>query len=344
MAAIIACYVRSSSWNALEFCENQHFLSYICGFPSPSNKAAAKGNVVHKAMEFLAYKKLADQNGEMKFDVPELGSYDASFPQTYEQVLDLAYDYYSKTENHLVWKDTDYKDCLKWFKKAREFNEGKFNPVNQEIFSVEQFFDIEIVKPWAFYKFWANDQQNEGFLRLRGSIDLITQVNEKTLEIIDYKTGRKYNWAKEKDKTYNDIKNDIQLRLYFYAVRKLFPQFPYVMITLFYINADGATTICYDDKDLEKTEEMVKDYFERVSKIKQPRLTKTWKCEKLCPHSKVYKDTGVSICEFMQEKVRQLGLIPAMELYADSPNYLQYGAGGGKRNDNKTTNPNQQTD
>lgn len=319
--------------NSLEFCEQQHFLSYICGFPSPSNKAAAKGNIIHKAMEFLAYKSQAMAFGEGAYVVPELGRYDLAFPSTYEEILDLAYDYYSKTETHLIWKEIDYKDCIKWFKKAREFDGGRFNPLNQDVLSVEQFFDIEIAQPWAFYSFIANDFQHNGFLRMRGSIDLIVRINDQVIEIVDYKTGRKYNWAKEKEKTYEDLQNDLQLRLYFYAVRKLFPQYKYVMVTLFYINADGATTVTFDDSEIEKTEELLREYFERVSKIKQPKLSKSWKCDKLCPHSKVYKNTGVSICEFMQEQVRKNGLIKAMELYADNPNYLLYGDGGGKKHD-----------
>ena len=45
-------------------CPQQYFIEYVLGIRSPSNKKADKGTIVHKALEILAFIKLAKQNKE----------------------------------------------------------------------------------------------------------------------------------------------------------------------------------------------------------------------------------------------------------------------------------------
>ena len=76
-----------------------------------------------------------------------------------------------------------------------------FDPRNRNILYPEQQFDIVINKPWAKYSYDTKDGKLEGNLAIKGTIDLITQPNKDTLEIVDWKTGRRLNWATGEEKT-----------------------------------------------------------------------------------------------------------------------------------------------
>ena len=55
---MIITYLRSSSVSSYSWCQHKYWLTYNLGFKDDSNKKAEKGNVVHKALELLANKKL----------------------------------------------------------------------------------------------------------------------------------------------------------------------------------------------------------------------------------------------------------------------------------------------
>jgi RecB family exonuclease len=125
-----------------------------------------------------------------------------------------------------------------------------------------------------------------GNLALKGTIDLITRVDDNTLEVIDWKTGKRLDWATGQEKTQAKLQNDPQLMIYHYAISKLFPQYDHIIITIYFINDGGPFSILFDKKDLIRTEEMLRQKFEQIKKIKKPRLHKTWMCSKLCHFGK----------------------------------------------------------
>lgn len=81
---MIITYLRSSSYNAWDYCQLQYYIDYVLGYKQVAGKKADMGTIVHKVMECLANIKLELQNnpdatsiydeniGEIEFDSKNL--------------------------------------------------------------------------------------------------------------------------------------------------------------------------------------------------------------------------------------------------------------------------------
>jgi len=266
-------------------CEQQYFIEYVLGWRGPSGLKADKGTIVHKVLEILAFIKQGYQNQESTINDDIVGeiqvdSYDLN------NIYNSVYNYYSNNNSHHEWKEKDKTECFKWINKALEFNKGMFDPRNRDIVCPEQHFDFVLDKPWAKYSFDTPDGTIAGNLALKGTIDLITRIDDNFFEIIDWKTGKRLNWSTGKEKTQASLENDPQLRIYHYAVSHLYPEIDNIMITINFINDGGPFSMCFQKSDLVKTELMLKEKFEKIKQTKRPRLHKTWMCKKLCHFGK----------------------------------------------------------
>lgn len=274
-------------------CEQQYFLEYVLGWRGPSGQKADKGTIVHKVLEILAFIKQASQNNKTLVSDNIIGKIDIN-NYNLDDISNAVYDYYATANNHHNWKDKDRKECIKWIYKAIEFNNGMFDPRNRNILCPEQHFDFVIDRSWSKYKFDTADGAIEGNLALKGTIDLITKIDDNFLEIIDWKTGKRLNWATGKEKTHEQLENDPQLRIYHYAVNHLYPEIDNVMITINFINDGGPFSMCFQKSDLIKTELMLKEKFEKIKSVKRPYLNKSWMCKKLCHFGKTtFENTSI---------------------------------------------------
>lgn len=282
---MIITYFRSSSYNAHSMCEQQYFLEYVLGWRGPSNKKADKGTIVHKILEILAFIKKGeqDQTDIIRDDI--LGDIDIN-NYALDNIIDKVYDHYSSVNTHHQWLDSDHSDCYNWVYKTLKYNNGMFDPRNRFIVSPEQHFDFEIKKPWAKYSYDTPDGKINGYLALKGTIDLITKIDDGFYEIVDWKTGRRINWATGKEKTQEVLEKDPQLRIYHYAASHLYPDVENIMISINFINDGGPFSICFNKSDLIDTELMLKEKFDIIKKTQKPRLNKTWMCSKLCHFGK----------------------------------------------------------
>ena len=285
-------------------CEQQYFFDYVLGYRSPSNKKADKGTIVHKILEILAFIKFTKQKNENTFTddiVGEVNVHDYDLTELSTQV----YDYYTSSFKHHEWSDKDKKDCFKWAHKAITYADGMFDPRNRDILYPEQQFDITIDKPWAKYDYG----DLKGTLSMKGTIDLITKVNDDTLEIIDWKTGRRLNWATGEEKTQEKLEKDPQLMMYFYAVQKLYPEIKHCIVTIYFINDGGPFSMSFDKSDIIKTENLLRTKFEKIKKCKRPQLSKSWKCKKLCHYGKnSFNGTNITpMIEYREGKLCEQG-------------------------------------
>lgn len=274
-------------------CEQQYFIEYVLGLKSPSNKKADKGTIVHKILEILACIKLAQQNNEKKIIDDVYGEIKTD-KYNLDKIIEKVYSFYTSQFSHHEWETKDYKDCHAWVHKTLVYNNGMFDPRNRNILQPEQHFDIEIKRDWAKFKYNYQNEVLQGCLAIKGTIDLITKVDDNTIEIIDWKTGRRLDWATGQEKTQEKLQNDPQLKIYHYAVSQLYPEIDHVMVSINFINDGGPFTICYDKSDLLSTELMLKKKFEAIKSTQIPRLSKTWKCTKLCHFGKsTFENTNI---------------------------------------------------
>lgn len=281
-------------------CPQQYFFEYVLGWKSLSNKKADKGTIVHKVLEILAEMKYAEQNRTKIVKDDIVGDIDMDTCSMFDNnfimnIINKVYNYYSKHNNHHEWIDKDRTDCIQWVQKALTSNNRMFDPRYRDIVRSEQHFDIVIDKPWSNYKYNTEKGIIEGKLAIKGTIDLITKVNEDTLEIIDWKTGKRLDWATGQEKTQQKLEKDPQLMIYFYAAKKLYPSIKNIIISINFINDGGPFSICYHDNDVYEAEQMIRKKFEQIKNTQKPELNKSWKCGKLCMFGKTtFENTNIS--------------------------------------------------
>lgn len=286
-------------------CEQQYFAEYVLGYRSPSNKKADKGTIVHKVLEILAGIKLTQQNKIDTYVDDILGDI---FVDQYnlDQITEHVYDYYTSQFKHHEWSTKDLKDIRLWVHKALTDHNGIFDPRSRFVVQPEQHFDIIIDKPWAEYKYETKDGIIEGKLAIKGTIDLITKVNDSTLEVIDWKTGKRLDWATGQEKTLEKLYKDPQLKIYHYALSKLYPEYDHIIMSINFINDGGAFSMCFDKSDLESTENLIRKKFEEIKNCSKPKLSKTWKCTKLCYFGKNTFENNPNILPLIEYRDNQV--------------------------------------
>ena len=307
---MIITYFRSSSYNTHTLCEQQYFGEYVLGWRGPSGFKATKGTIVHKVLEILAIIKKTQQDNVLTFQDDIIGLVDIN-KYDLNLIIEQVYNYYEKAEPYHKWTNKDLTDCKNWVNKAIQFNNGMFDPRNRNILCPEQHFDFEITKPWAKYSYSVDGKKLEGNLAMKGTIDLITLVNDTTIEIVDWKTGRRLDWATGEEKTIEKLEKDPQLRIYHYAIKHLYPHIQNIIFSIYFINDGGPYSICFHDSDLKDTEDMLRHKFEAIKSTKKPRLNKSWMCSKLCHFGKTtFENTHIApIEEYRDGQVCKIGQV-----------------------------------
>ncbi len=309
-------------------------MQYNLSFKDKTNKKALMGTITHKVMQTLGDKKVAMNNGLDIVEDDETGrNLTLEECDNLELLNDIAFNYYSNAFPEVDITEADKRTCLKWAEKAVAYQDGALDPRNQDVFATELFFDIEIKEPWAKYKYDFEDQTIEGYLSIKGTVDLIVSQGGDYYEILDYKTGKRIDWATGEEKTYEKLQKDTQLLLYYYALKNMYPEREF-SVSIYYINNGGLFSMVFDEDDYKLAESILRKKFEQIRSIQQPRLLSNehahWKCKKLCLFSSEYEDSGKSICQHIRDEVKEKGIVKVVEEYGKIDKIATYGDGGGR--------------
>ena len=324
---MLITYVRSSSYNNYDSCQMQYFITYVLGHQSDSGKKAELGTIVHKVMEVLAgLKKFQQDNKRRKYleivddAVGKVRAHKDKLltDELVEELLDLSFDSYTENSKH-TWRPADRRDALKLTRTAITYNDGAFDPRFRDIVDPEPHFDIPIEEDWAKYNYTLPDGKTvEGQLAIKGTIDLVTKVSDDTIEVVDWKTGMRKDWATGEVKTYDKLEVDPQLLLYNYAISKLYPDYKQAIMTIFYIKDGGPFSLCFDKKDQDKFLLMLKNRFEEIKQNTEPQIVpwrdnfrhpNHFKCSKCCHFYKNnWPETNQNMCIFIEKQLRNHGL------------------------------------
>lgn len=340
---MIVTYLRSSSISSYSWCAHKFFMTSNLGFKEPSGQKAELGNIVHKALELLARKKLAIQNNESTFFDEELNSSFVVDGFSIEEAIQHGWNHYTEPSRTIhSWTKTHLKQASKWTLDVIHFNDGMFNPLNRNIIMPEQYFDIEIEHDWAKYEYYVpgTDKKEKfyGKLRIKGTMDLVTRLDKGLVEYVDWKTGQRKDWTTGKEKSYEDLRKDFQMRLYHYALCKLYPEDD-ILMTIFFVQAGGPFSLFLDRSHLSETEKMIKTYFQAIQRERFPKRIvdfnpNSWKCSRLCAfHKENWEGTEQNKCSFIRDQISQIGLdkVTAKYKISESP-WGSYGSGGGVTN------------
>jgi hypothetical protein len=300
----------------------QYFITYVLGHQSTSGKKADLGTITHKVMELLAkIKKFTQDNPSKRVITIEddaVGKVTLKKSEMFsnsliEELMRLSFDFYSNRSVHSFAK-ADHNLCLQLVWDTLNYNDGQFDPRNRNIIEAEPHFDIPIEEDWAKYSYTLPDGKKiDGQLAIKGTIDLVTESAPGVIEVIDWKTGRRLDWATGEEKTYEKLCSDPQLLLYNYAVSKLFPQYKQSIMSIFFIKDGGPFSMCFDKKDEEKFLKMLKNRFEEIKNNNIPKPISqsrdNWKCTKLCHYYKNnWPGTKENMCIYVENSIKTNGI------------------------------------
>jgi len=301
----------------------QYFMTYVLGYRSESGKKAQLGTACHKVMECLAActKDVQDNPADKK--TPRCTVDDAlgevSFTETklktkkfVAQLMKDSYEHYTSQDSHKYYP-ADFKFCEKQVETALTFNDGQFDPRNRNIVDTEPTFDIEIEEDWAKYEYEMPDGTIiTGNLAIKGTIDLVTKIDDNIIEVVDWKTGQRKNWATGEVKTYEKLLDDAQLLLYNYAISKLYPDYEQAIMSIFFTRDGGPFSMCFDKSDQDRFLEMLRKRYEEIKDNIKPRpissSRRDFRCQKLCHFYKNnWPGTNTTMCEYVEKKLHTIG-------------------------------------
>jgi len=304
--------LRASTANSYAGCEWQYFLLYDVGILGQSGQKAEYGNCVHLAAELLAKAKRVHRL-KGKRGKPKGKRVDPEF------LLNVAYNRTVKT-SRFEWDEESKQFCRKQF--ANILAVSFINPLNLKVLRTEHQFEITIKKPGFLI------QGTGEYLKLRGTIDLITEQDKNTIHIIDYKTGKSTDWITGEDKTHEKLKTDTQLRMYDLAIKYLYPKYKNRIFTLFFTQESKPVTISYDSDEWIKTLEEFRGIFKQIQSNNNPtrlidiKVSDQWKCNYVCQFGelavKFQSDNGQIIIENFRKKK---GLVIPEEIVRDNISY-----------------------
>jgi hypothetical protein len=299
----------------------QYFITYVLGHQPDSGKKAELGTIVHKVMETLAQLKKYQQDNPKKLTLSieddalktvSIKKNELLTSALVDKLLSRSFDFYTSGSKHTFTKG-DKDLCLKLVWDTLKYNDGQFDPRLRKIVAAEPHFDIPIDEDWAFYEYEVNGQKVKGQLAIKGTIDLVTETEDGIIEVIDWKTGRRLDWATGEEKTYGKLCSDPQLLLYNYAISKLFPQYKQSIMSIFFIKDGGPFSMCFDKADEKRFLEMLKERFLDIKKNEKPQPIspnrENWKCTKLCHYCKnKWPETDQNMCIYIENSIKTKGM------------------------------------
>lgn len=356
---MIIVQTRSSAVNNWELCQQQYFLTYGLGYESRVGVKAIKGTACHKVLEILA---LITQSGKYEYKdeivdikftkeqwfaeehlsvekIDKLNStrvnkstylYDCRIPygqiqyggEVVEQIIQQVYKYYTE-RSELKFAPVDLKDVRNYVHIVLDYKNRIFDPRKRNVFAVEQRFSLEIPGKEFTYNYDFDGTNISGQLRINGTIDFITKIDDETLEIIDYKSGLRTDFATGEVKTFKKLQDDKQLMLYYYAARRLFPQYKNIIMSIFFIRDGGAFTLNYDDATIPKVLKNLKKHFDVVRYTEYPKMLSEdqsdFRCNRVCHYYKQTSPCGTTnMCKFINNIIQEIGINETINKYKNS--------------------------
>ncbi len=274
-------------------CSFKYFLQYVLELETVSGKAAVMGNIVHSVLEWMARLK---RKGKICVH-PHL-------------LLEYSWNMYVKNyEDHGLRKFTTRGESAD-FKKCRNgldiILDSVYNPYKLKVLDVENYFAIPL--DGLEYKDGNGEEQT---VNMRGYIDLTHEVDKSTIEIIDWKTGKRQDFYSMKEYDYEALHANIQARTYHLATYLKYPQYENVLVTIHFINDGGPITLSFNNFDISNTLTYLYNAIRIIQNDSTIFRNRSWKC-KMCSFDKtktcqtIWDDFNTIGSEYIKQKYHKL--------------------------------------
>ena len=104
-----------------------------------------------------------------------------------EDLITRSAAYYGRNKEGGSFTDIQIRDIRNYSWIPLELYNREYDPRTRNIYHPEKSFDIPIDAEWAYYYYRLKGQDIHGQFSTKGTIDLITKIDDNTLEIIDWK-------------------------------------------------------------------------------------------------------------------------------------------------------------
>ena len=137
---MLVTYIRSSSYNNYDYCQQQYFISYVLGHPTTSGKKAQMGTIVHKVMECLAAckKKLQSSPNSNLMSIKDDAIGTVNFTRSIldsskfvDDLVDKSFEHYTSNCTHSYTKKEKNVRIQEKKQKLRKLPKRKISPLNK---------------------------------------------------------------------------------------------------------------------------------------------------------------------------------------------------------------------
>lgn len=283
----------NSAIDTYRFCAFKYYLNYELEIKTSGGKAAIIGNIVHQTFEWMS---LLKKKGKINVDPIWL--------------FDRAWDMYPHKDLRKYTtrgESADYKRTKEIIYKI--VDDDNYNPYKLNVIDAEKWFEIDLPGE----EFEVNDNGIKKQLKVRGYIDLVHKISDNTLEIIDWKSGKRDSPFDTTKMDFYGLSKKLQGGLYYLASILLYPQYKNIVLTFYYIADGGPTTISFDESDIPIILSKLYGHFKTIKQDSSVRRNRSWRC-KMCGYSKqdictkIWSDYNTFDEKIVKEKYYKINL------------------------------------
>jgi hypothetical protein len=271
--------VSASLIKTHKFCNWKAYLSYVLKIEDPAGPSAFVGTVVHNIMEEISKMRQAGADQD-SIDIEALT----------EQEIKLEAE-----KNPSVFGLLKPADITKIYKIRDKILDNEKSPnLTHSTVEVEKYFKYYITR--------NGPCEEERGIEIRGLMDRVELIDHETLEIIDYKTGKRRDMGATKNKELEDMYYDPQYLMYFIAASIRYKDINNFILTFMYPMDGGNFSLVFSRDHLKEACRIVYDYYVDINNDKAVVRNRGWWCKNICFYG---QKTG--ICDDVYSEFSTLG-------------------------------------
>lgn len=286
--------ISPSSISSFDGCQMKWFLEYILKHREPSKTYNAVGTCCHSVMEAVAQSiQLRATKGKKNRTVLNKSIGEVGIKYDLDDLTQRSWDYCVAQSPHLEFTAAHRDEVFSNIEKAS--NHRLFPENHKRIISTEAFFDKKVNEEWAQFTTLEEGVLTPKEIKIVGVVDIVYVDQKDQVQYLDYKFGAAKDWNTKKDKTFDNLGDDIQLCLYYWAVKQDFPNED-IGTNIWYVREEKSFSMVFDDVNRQIALDKLKEVILKVRNMEKPACNYTWKCKNMCQFSKkTFSDFGLDV-------------------------------------------------